>query len=1197
MKTAVLKNLVICWMTLSAVMAACDTDNRLPEMMAAKRIFQVDNTTAKTTTAESLRVTATGSVIPSDNPIRDALRLLKLDESDLTRPRAYEEGYIMLARLPLIDRLSESPFILQLWADEMSGKLQQTASKSITDAVAVVFGALNGGVTNRSEVGPRLHLKANTLEAYRYLCRKFGQSAPEAVAEKLKKLGFTPEFDQQFGSLVYTFADAAELAIEAYSDVSPKELEFLTSRPERFFYPHGDRFDFLTAPTHIQGQLVSIARKIKFNKLFDAVTRLTTAIDAFVKFIGERGHGFSPEAIFFANAQIRFGTVMTLPSPIGDIVILGQDDNEFHGSAAFILDLGGNDRYSGAVGAGHLQPGRISVLVDVAGNDTYGEATAQLSQGAGVASIGLVADLAGDDHYIAGDMAQGCGLYGIGALLDFSGNDVYEMGVMGQGFGVFGVGLLIDRHGNDRYAINGMGQGLGSTMGFGALVDNAGDDDYRAQLFPERGVLRPDDWSHAQGVGISVRSPDWQRNFSLYGGIGFLSDGAGDDAYYCLGGNCMGSAYFMSAGALVDHTGNDQYFPKNGNGLGFAVHLASGILIDKDGDDQYFAKNDSGGVGADRSVGMLVDYAGNDLYGPALADPDVPGDKNQLAVDDVNPTFIERAEAGLSQSSYASASRSKGLGLLIDYNGDDRYFAQRGIRGASCGAVIPPPDPHDWSHAFLIDLGGQDFYFPSDRKNNSYRIDLGHGLFYDVDRHGCKHVIGGDSQRTVENRTLSSSLQEASMPAPLREDFFQLVGHDNFERFGSVGRLMSTNPEIISVLIDALMSSQNVQLTLSLIEVLNHFILNKEMNQSRTRSFERLLNAHDSDVRIYAARTLGWWNITSSTPALTRALNDADPEVRPHVIWAIGRLGRLEDLTILDQAALFAPSLRCKQETSRAFYEILARNKIDTANISQESLLSLLTWIRDPDPIVRKDAALGMRYIGSQTEAFRALTNGLKDTDIYVKRASAKSLALLGHKEAIPVLIDSLRFPSSDTTEYYDQDLVKEIAFFCGTDFTEEKRYDVQTWADWWEKNGNAVDLKKNLVIMETIETAFAQEDENEGLRILEKLLIEHPQNNVIKLRSKRFCQDWITYRLLAQESIDRNTLERCLRLQNKIVELEPSDPQARKVLAGFYARLSMLDEAVAAMTIAVQLAPDNRDYKKLLIHYQALRTSRLPVN
>ena len=1196
MKTAVLKNLVICWMTLSAVMAACDTDKRLPEMMAAKRISQVDNTTIKTTTAESLRTTAAGPVIPSENPIRDALRLLKLDESDLRRPSAYEAGYIMLARLPLIDRLSESPFILQLWADEMSGKLQQAASKSITDAVSVVLGALGGKVTNRSEAGPRLHFKANTLEAYRYLCRKFGQSVSEAAAGKLKKIGFTPEFDQQLGSLVYTLADAAELAIEAYSDVSSKELEFLTSRPERFFYNHGDRFDFLTAPTHTQEQIVAIARKINFNKLFDAFTCLTTAIDAFGKFIEERGHGLSP-AIFFANDSIRSGTVLTLPSPIGDLVILGQDDNEFRRSAALIVDLGGNDRYSGAVGAGHLQPGRISVLVDFAGNDTYGDATAQLTQGVGVASIGLVADLAGDDNYIAGDMGQGCGLYGIGALLDFHGNDRYEMGVMGQGFGVFGIGLLIDRHGNDRYAINGMGQGLGSTMGFGILVDNEGDDDYRARWIPERGVLRPDDWSHAQGVGISIRSPDWQRNFSLYGGIGFLSDGAGDDAYYCSGGNCMGAAYFMSAGVLVDHSGNDRYFPENGNGLGFAVHLASGIMIDKDGDDQYFSKNDSGGVGADRSVGMLVDYAGNDLYGPILADPDIPGDNNKLTVDGVKPNFIETAETGLSHSSYASASRSKGLGLLIDYNGDDRYFAQRGIRGAGCGAVIPPPDPHDWSHAFLLDFGGQDFYFPSDRKNNSYRIDLDHGLCYDVDLHGYKHVTGGSWQSTVEKRILSSSFQETSMPTPLREELFQLAGPDNFKRFGSVGRLMGSNPEMINALVEVLMSSQDDDLTLSLIEVLNHFILKKEMNRSRARSFERLLNAHNSDVRIYAARTLGWWNISSSTPALTRTLNDSDPKVRPHVIWAIGRLGRLEDLAILQQAALSAPSLRGKQETSRAFYEILAQNRIETANINQEAQRSLLAWSRDPDPIVRRDAALSMRYIGSQTEAVRALTNSLKDNDIYVQRASAKSLALLGHKEAIPVLIDSLRFPSSDTTEYYDQDLVKEIAFFCGTDFTEEKRYDVKTWSNWWEKNKNAVDLTKNLVIMETIETAFAQENESKGLRILEKLLIEHPQNPVIKLRSKRFCQDWITYRFLAQETIDRNTLERCLRLQNKIVDLEPGDPQARKELAGFYARLSMLDDAVAAMKIAIQLAPDNHVYQKTLINYQALRESRLPVN
>ena len=1194
MQKAIIKSVFLGWVALFMFLA-CDNDSRISGV-SDKGHTQTPNMAGETIPTEFIRVTGFGPVSPSVNPIKDALGLLQLSENDLTRRPAYEDGYIMLAQLPLIDHLSRSPFTLLRWAEEISHDLQNSASNSLNDTLAVIVDALGGSIATDHAFDKLPQLKVDTLEAYRYLFKTFGQTPGSSDLEYLKRVGFTPEFDLCLGSLIRSLADAGKIAIEAYSGLSPKELDFLTSSPQRFFYPNGSQFNFLTASTHTQTKVVAIARKIKFNRLIDAFRRLATALDTFAGYLtGSQGTLTIPR--FFRDNQFRSGTVLSLPTPIGDIVILGQDDNDFHGSAALIIDLGGNDRYTGSISAGQSQAGRISMLVDVSGDDTYGNEKAQLSQGVGVASIGILADIAGDDHYTAGDMSQGCGIYGIGVLLDSNGNDVYEMGLMGQGFGVFGVGLLADRKGSDRYVISGMGQGVGSTMGFGGLVDGDGDDDYRAEWNPERGALRPDNWSHAQGVGISIRSPDWRRDFSLYGGVGFLSDGAGNDTYYCSGGNCMGAGYFMSVGSLVDHSGNDRYLPGNGNGMGFAVHLASGILIDKDGNDQYFAKKDSGGVGADRSVGLLADYQGNDLYGPVLSTTAVTASEDLRGADTDQSVYLKSSENDLAVSSYASASRSRGLGLLLDYNGDDRYFAQRGIRSASFGAVIPPPDPHNWSHALLIDLGGTDTYLPMDLKNDSYRIDLDHGLCYDVDLHGYKNTNGDDAPKSVGESHAGWTLQETSIPTLLKEELYQLAGRDNFNRFGSVGRVMRSNPEIIETIIDILKSSLDGELNLSLVEVLNHFILQKEMNRSRAKDFEGLLKARDRDVRIYAARTLGWWGVTSSAEAMISNVNDSDPEVRLHVIWAIGMLGRLEDLKILRDATLSETSQRCKREATRAFCEILSKNRIDDKNNRREVQETLLMWMGDPDPILRRDAALGLRFIGPGTAGIKALLNSLKDDDVYVKRTSAKSLAFLGQKEGIPVLIETLTFPSIDTVEYYDQELVKDLAFFCGTDFPGERRYGYKHWKEWWAQNGHEVDINENLAIMKKIETAFAQEDENEGLRILDKLQAENPKNTVIKLRYKRFCQDWITYRLLTRDSINRNTLERCLRLQKKIVDLEPGDPLARTTLAGFYARLSRFDEAVTTMEIASKLDPDNLAYEKTLMYYQTLRGARLPGN
>ena len=176
----------------------------------------------------------------------------------------------------------------------------------------------------------------------------------------------------------------------------------------------------------------------------------------------------------------------------------------------------------------------------------------------------------------------------------------------------------MDQSGDDRYMISSLGQGTGSTMGYGALVDVDGNDKYLSERSVKRGNLVGDNWNHVQGAGLSIRSPEWTKQFSIYGGIGFLSDGAGNDVYFSSHGNCMGSSYFMSIGALVDHSGSDKYFPRGGAGLGFAVHLSNAIFIDRDGNDYYFGNKVTGGASADRSVAVMMDYNGNDVYGPTM---------------------------------------------------------------------------------------------------------------------------------------------------------------------------------------------------------------------------------------------------------------------------------------------------------------------------------------------------------------------------------------------------------------------------------------------------------------------------------------------------------------------------------------------------------------------------------------------------
>jgi len=667
------------------------------------------------------------------NPIDHALSLVGLNRSELARPLYHEEGYHMMCRIPLTDRVSKSPFYLHNWADETSSKMQKAAEKGLYSALAVMVKTVNGGINY--EITDSTHLfEGNLTKAYHYLCKKHGAKPNHSTVETIENAGLSTLFDKHLAMLVFSLSDASFMAKQAFSRLNKTELSFLSDRPERFFFPSDNQFNFLTAPTLVQQKIVSITRKIDFVKLLRSALLISKATDRFLDYLRSLDSPENPTH-YFRDKIKRTGLVMDLPSPIGHIVILGQDDDAHTRNGALVIDLGGNDRYTGPIAVGHLVPGRVALSIDIGGNDVYDAGKKSFAQGFGSLGVGILADLSGNDQYLAGDIAQGCGIYGIGLLTDLDGIDSYTMGLMGQGFGVFGLGLLLDTNGDDRYVIAGLGQGTGSTMGYGCLCDINGNDKYLANTNIKRGHLIADEWCHVQGAGLSIRSPDWINRFSLYGGIGLLTDKTGNDLYFASHGNCMGSSYFMSIGALVDHEGNDIYVPKNGYGLCFAVHLSNAVLIDRKGNDLYFGSTHTGGVASDRSIAIFVDYAGDDTYGPSEEYVrkmiKTKADKEGHKLSKIK--LKDRIQQEMADVSFASALKPKALSFLIDYQGNDRYFSK--LRGwvESCGGILPPEEPRNWSHSLLLDLGGRDFYYKDGRKNNHYFRYFKHGLCYDTE--------------------------------------------------------------------------------------------------------------------------------------------------------------------------------------------------------------------------------------------------------------------------------------------------------------------------------------------------------------------------------------------------------------------------------------------------------------------------------
>jgi hypothetical protein len=1131
---------------------------------------------------ETNRITA-----EEQNPMQQALQILDLDGSDLVFPRYQEDGYHLAARLPLIDHVLSSPFYLHYWADVTSSQLQAAASEGLFDVLALMTATLNGG-TSYHEPQDTINSDIERLAgAYQYLCGRYNAAADIQVLAKISNAGFSVSFDRQLAHLLLVLTEASILVQDAFAGLTSEEYDYLSQRPERYFFPEGAMFNFLTAPTHVARKILTIARKIDYVKLYTASLVLIDGIDKFTHYIKT-----SHWSAYFQDGQKRAGVIVNIPSPLGNIVITGQDDGQHSGSGALILDLGGNDHYSGPVAAGNQVPGMVAVSIDAGGDDTYDGGNSRYTQGFGCLSIGVLVDLAGDDRYLAGNMAQGSGLFGVGVLADYHGKDDYRMGMLGQGFGLFGLGVLLDTGSEDKYTINGLGQGAGSTMGFGVLCDTSGNDKYLADRDKKRGWLLPDDLSHVQGAGLSIRSPAWHRNISFYGGIGFLTDGDGNDFYYASHGNAMGSSYFMSVGALVDGSGDDKYWPDNGWGIASAVHLTGAVLIDRGGNDTYYGKTHTGGAASDRSIALLADYAGNDTYGPDeafvqhLLKQREPRQFELLSETEKKQKIREN----MARASYAVAMKPKSLGLLIDYRGDDRYFASPVERKESCGGIIPPAEPQNWSHAILLDLGGDDFYSKPGRKNNHYYKYLNHGLCYDTDYSG-KQLIGKAPLLIGANRrALVKSVPAITKKSTSSVELSALFDPDLFVRFAAIGKMLQSGSAIVPELFKILNTSTDSELNRDVIEILDTLILSGKLKPSHFKQLAALLESEDSFVQVFAARTLADRPVKDALPALIRVSGHENKTVRAQVIRAMGRIGSPTFIETLTAAVLNDSSRECRYAAVTALARFISgANGADPT--SYPTILETLTkGLEDPDDSVRTFAAQSLHYYGNTPTVRQVLSKMLDDNSVYVQRAAAKSLILNSDKAAIPRLINTLTFPSIDTFAYYDHDIVKDIAFYCGIDFPDEERYAYATWNKWWQKNGAGVNLEQNLKIMQAIQSAFSASGEAEGLAVFERLMAEHPGNVVIRKRYILFCNEWINMRLLTRANVSQEIFTRCLRLQQKLTQLEPESAERWVRLAYFNYRLSKFESAAAAMQKAHLIAPENASYREMLNHYRTLK-------
>ena len=374
-----------------------------------------------------------------------------------------------------------------------------------------------------------------------------------------------------------------------------------------------------------------------------------------------------------------------IPTPLGRIFVSGSgDDHHAPTDCLLMLDLGGNDTYTGPVAASSPSL-PVAICIDLAGNDSYVNPYHDLpSQGAGVLGFGMLIDVAGDDHYVSQTFSQGCGRFGVGILHDAAGTDRYDSEGFSQGAGMYGSGILYDRTGNDEYHTVYYAQGYGFSKGLGLLVDQEGDDRYIAndtELTHVGDETPKHNESDAQGYGAGRRA-DHVDGHSMSGGIGILHDIAGDDEYFA-GVFAQASSYWYGYGVLSDQGGNDKYRGVFFN-LGAGAHWGIGVLFDDRGDDETDLVMTLGmGAAHDGSAAFYIDGDGNDRYTMSAAD------ENAI--------------------SFGGALNSA-FGLFANIRGDDYYAPVGRSMGYSTGSQGGDHAIYGPTTGLFFDIGGNDTY-------------------------------------------------------------------------------------------------------------------------------------------------------------------------------------------------------------------------------------------------------------------------------------------------------------------------------------------------------------------------------------------------------------------------------------------------------------------------------------------------------
>lgn len=242
------------------------------------------------------------------------------------------------------------------------------------------------------------------------------------------------------------------------------------------------------------------------------------------------------------------------------------------------------------------------------------------------------------------------------------------------------------------------------THRYSLILDLGGDDVYDGY------VAAPTGAESCVSVIIDLGGNDHYRSTHKFGlasgacGTGILYDVAGDDTYECAEWG-IGCA-FCGVGLLIDKAGDDRYIGGDMT-IGCAAY-GVGAVIDLAGNDVYESHVYSVGVGLPKGVGLVLDKRGDDRYRCTGKYQSGYGTEGEWQGWGIGCGFGFRSLAG------------GGIGTVVDCAGNDIYDA--GEFGLGCGYFL--------GVGMVRDIAGNDIYRAS-RYGLAAAAHCAVGLFMD----------------------------------------------------------------------------------------------------------------------------------------------------------------------------------------------------------------------------------------------------------------------------------------------------------------------------------------------------------------------------------------------------------------------------------------------------------------------------------